>query len=66
MWMTYKLWRQVGFDDNEILFMEHSIFFSYVPSMYDRSTLLISSMETVVRKQEHSLVQCWGTCVLDN
>ena len=62
MWMTFKLWRQVGFDDNEILLMEDSIFFSYVPSMYDRSTLVLS-MATVVRKQEHSLVQCWGTCV---
>ena len=62
MWMTFKLWRQVGFDDNEILLMEDSIFFSYVPSMYDRNTLILS-MATVARKQEHSLVQCWGTCV---
>ena len=65
MWMTFKLWRQVGFDDNEILLMEDSIFFSYVPSMHDRSTLILS-MATVVRKQEHSLVQCWGTCVYTN
>ena len=61
--MTFKLWRLVGFDDNEILLMEGSIFFSYVPSLYDRSTLILS-MATVVRKHEHSLVQCWGTCVL--
>ena len=53
--MTFKLWRLVGFDDNEILLMEDSIFFSYVPSMYDRSTLILS-MAAVVRKQEHSLV----------
>ena len=31
--------------------MEDSIFFSYVPSMYDRSTLVLSTA-TVVRKQE--------------
>ena len=61
MWMTVKLWRLVGSDNDEILYMEDSIFFSYVPSMYDRSAL-ISSMATVVRKQEHSLVLCWGTC----
>ena len=61
MWMTFKLWRLVGFDDNEILLMEDSIFFSYVLSMYDRSTLILS-MAAVVRKQEHSLVLCWGTC----
>ena len=56
MWMTVKLWRLVGSDDDEILLMEDSIFFSYVPSMHDRSTLILS-MATVVRKQEHSLVQ---------
>ena len=28
--MTFKLWRLVGFDDNEILPMEDSIFFSLV------------------------------------
>ena len=39
--MTFKLWRLVGFDDNEILLMEGSTYFSYVPSMYDRSTLII-------------------------
>ena len=52
MIMKYHLWKTV-------------YFFSSVPSMHDRSTLILS-LATVVRKQEHSLVQCWGTCVKDN